>query len=545
MTADPLDAARRALAACSWAEVLDATADTGTLDGRAEADRLDLVAEASWWLGAMDDCIAAREAAYARYDDLGERERAGQCAVWLWEHHQLKARPSIAGGWLRRGRRALEDEPESVALGNLLLREAEVIHGSGDLAAAAALAREAHTMGRRLGSRDLEAEALQTIGRLLIDGGEVADGLGHLDEAMLSAVEGRLSPFSTGKVYCSLISACEQLGDLARAAEWTDATLRWAQDHPLAMWPGICRVHHAALLQMRGDWTAAEQEARRACEELDGFHVPNVAAGYVEIGEIRRRIGDLDGAEAAFARAEELCGRQTAGLALVRLAQGRVDAATAVITQMLTAETWNRLARGRLLPARIQIALAAGDVAAAEAAAAELDEILAAYPSPALAATATTARGRLQLHLGDAAAACGTLRDALQLWQELEVPYEVATIRLLLGHACRECGDEDGAQRSLATAAAIFDRLGVVAEPERPSGGSSPTALPGGLTQREAEVLRLVASGQTNREIARELHLSERTVARHLSNTFTKIGVSSRTAAAAFAFEHGLAASTA
>ncbi len=534
--ADPLDAARRALAAWDWAGALAAAEAAGPADGLVEADRLDIVAEASWWLGRMDDCIRAREEAYARYEALGERTRAGQCAVWLWEHHQLKAHPSIAGGWLRRARRALEGEPESTAWGNLLLREAEVTHGSGDLERAAALAREALALGRRLPSLDLEAEALQTIGRLLIDAGEVADGLGHLDEAMLSAVEGRLSPFSTGKVYCSLISACEGLGDLQRAAEWTDATARWSETHPLAMWPGICRVHHAALLQLRGDWPAAEREARRACDELDGFHVPNVAAGYIEIGEIRRRLGDLEGAEAAFATAEELCGQQSAGLALVRLAQRRVDAATAIITQMLAEQPWNRLARGRLLPARAQIAVAAGDLEAAATAIDELEDIVAEYASPALTAAALSARGRLQLSQGDASAACATLREALRAWQELDVPYEVATARLLLGQACRECGDEDGASRSLASAAAIFDRLGVVAETE------PGPAAPAGLSDREVEVLRLVASGQTNREIASTLHLSERTVARHLSNIFTKIGATSRTAAAAFAYEHGLTA---
>ena len=391
--ADALEAARSLLASWAWAEALDAARSAVVPSGRAEADRLDIVAETSWWLGQMDECIDAREQAYALYEAQGDGLCAGQCAVWLWEHHKLKARPSIAGGWLRRARRALEADTESVAFGDLMLREAEVAHGSGELDRATALARDALALGRRLSSIDLEAAALQTIGRLLIDAGNLTDGLGHLDEAMLSAVEGKLSPYTTGKVYCSLISACEQLGDLRRAAEWTDATLRWSEDHPMAMWPGICRVHHAALLQLRGDWRAAEREARQACTELDGFHVPNVAAGYIEIGEIRRRLGDLDGAEAAFATAEELCGQQSAGLALVRLAQRRVDAATAIITQMLDDHTWNQLARAKLLPARVQIAVAAEDLDAAIAAADELERIATEYDSPALLAAALSSRG--------------------------------------------------------------------------------------------------------------------------------------------------------
>jgi ATP/maltotriose-dependent transcriptional regulator MalT len=539
--ADPLEAARSLLASSTWAEALDAARSAVVPSGRAEAERLDIVAETSWWLGQMDECIDAREQAYALYEAQGDGLSAGRCAVWLWEHHQLKARPSIAGGWLRRARSALEADTESVAFGDLMLREAEVAHGSGELDRATALARDALALGRRLSSIDLEAAALQTIGRLLIDAGNPTDGLGHLDEAMLSAVEGKLSPYTTGKVYCSLISACEQLGDHSRAAEWTDATLRWSEDHPMAMWPGICRVHHAALLQLRGDWPAAEREARQACTELDGFHVPNVAAGYIEIGEIRRRLGDLDGAEAAFATAEELCGQQSAGLALVRLAQRRVDAATAIITQMLDDHTWNQLARAKLLPARVQIAVAAEDLDAAIAAADELERIATEYDSPALLAAALSSRGRLQLAQGDDGTACATLREALRHWQQLEVPYEVATVRLLLGQACRSCGDEDAASSSFSSAAAIFDRLGAALDSRHIRDLTSSSSLPADLTAREAEVLGLVASGVTNKDIAAALHLSERTVARHLSNIFTKIGVASRTAAAAFAYEHDLA----
>ena len=536
---DALESAQESLARWAWAEALDGARSMGPASGSAEADRLDVIAEASWWLGRLDDCIAAREQAYAIYEGLGERVRAGQCAVWLWEHNQIKARPAIANGWIRRARRALADEPDALAFGNLTLREAEVAHGSGDLERAAELARDALSLGQELGSPDLQAEALQTIGRVLIDTGQVAEGLGHLDEAMLSAAEGRLGPFATGKVYCSMISACEGLGDLRRAAEWTDTTLRWGETHPLAMWPGICRVHHAALLQLRGEWGAAEREARQACDQLDGFHVGNVAAGYVEIGEIRRRLGDLGGAEEAFGRAEELCGRQSAGLALVRLAQRRIDAATAIITRMLAEESWNRLARGKLLPAQVQIAVAADELATASAGVEELASIAAEYASPALSAAALSSRGRLELARGDAGAACATLRDALQRWQQLDVPYEVATVRLLLGQACRECGDEEGATRSLAAAAAIFDRLGVTVDAT--PGPETTPSLPAGLTAREADVLRLVASGRTNKEIAAALHLSERTVARHVSNIFIKVGVTTRTAAAAFAYENGVA----
>jgi DNA-binding CsgD family transcriptional regulator len=536
-----LDAARALLDRWAWAAALDAT--TGlSLEGVDEAERFDIVASATWWLGRMDESIEARERAYLLFEEHDDTRRAGQCAVWLWQDNLLKARPSIAGGWLRRARRMLDTHPGTPEYGNLLLREAETAHGAGDLDAARANAEEVLALARRLKSVSLEAEALQTLGRVLIDHGEVSEGMGHLDEAMLAAVDGRLTAYATGKVYCSLISACEQLGDIRRAQEWTTATLRWSERHPLAMWPGICRVHYAALLTLRGQWDAAEREARRVCEDLGDFHLGNAARGFAEIGDIRRRLGDFDGAEAAFARAEELTGGQSPGLALLRLAQRRTDTATAIITRLLNEQTWNRLERGKLLPARVQIAVAVGDLDAAAHAAAELDTIARDFDNPLLMAAALSARGRVELAQGARDAACNTLREALRAWQSLDVPYEVATARLLLGRACRECGDDDTAQKSFATAASIFDRLGAALDARDVhdlATGSGP--LPSGLTDREAEVLRLVAEGKTNKEIAADLFLSERTVARHLSNIFTKIDVTTRTAAAAFAFEHGLA----
>jgi DNA-binding CsgD family transcriptional regulator len=534
-TVTSLAAARDHLEGWAWSAALDAAHAAGPLAGAHEAERLDIIATASWWLGSMDASIDAREQAFAAFEEVGDERRAGQCAVWLWQDNVLKARPSIAGGWLRRARRLLDAHPGTVEYGELLLREAETAHGGGDLDAALATAQEALLLARALKARSMEAEALQTIGRVLIDQGDVAEGMGHLDEAMLSAVEGRLTPYATGKVYCSLISACENLGDIRRAAEWTDATLRWSEKHPLAMWPGICRVHHAALLTLRGQWDAAEREARRACDDIGEFHVGNAASGFAEIGDIRRRLGDLDGAEAAFGRAEELTGAHSPGLALLRLAQRRVDAATSIIANLLAEQSWNRLERGKLLPARVQIAVAAGDLDAASEAASELESIAADFDSPLLAAAALTARGRVLFASGDASAACATLRDALREWQGLDVPYEVATVRLLLGQACRACGDEDAATRSLQTAAAVFDRLGAaldVSYLRELESGSAPR--PAGLTEREAEVLRLVADGKTNKDIAEGLFLSERTVARHLSNIFTKLGVNTRTAAAAF-----------
>jgi DNA-binding CsgD family transcriptional regulator len=386
---------------------------------------------------------------------------------------------------------------------------------------------------------DLESEALQTLGRVRIDQGRASDGLALLDEAMLFAVEGRLSPYSTGKVYCSLISACEQLSDHRRAAEWTEATARWAERHPLAVFPGLCRVHHATALQWRGSWAEAEREAVRACEELAGINLPNAAAAWAEIGDIRRRLGDLDGAAEAFATADRLCPQPRAAVALLRLAEGDLDAASATITEALEGAGWNRLARAKMLPAVAQIAIGAGDHVTAVGAVDELDAIATDFDSSGLRAAATSARGRVQLATGGGEAPV-TLRSAVVQWTELGVPYEIATARMLLGEACRTAGDESAAVASFEAARELFDELGIRVESYAPPPTPERAGLPAGLTEREAEVLRLVAAGHTNKEIAAALFLSDKTVARHLSNIFTKINVSTRAAATAFAFERGV-----
>jgi ATP/maltotriose-dependent transcriptional regulator MalT len=462
--------------------------------------------------------------------------------VWLVEHHWFLARPAIAGAWLRRARTIIGDDTEDAEYGNLLLREAEALHSSGELVAATALAEEAEALARRLGSDELEALALQTRGRLLIDAGDPGEGMRRLDEAMLLALEDRLSPYATGKVYCSLITACDAVGDMARAAEWTDATLRWSASHPLAVFPGLCRVHRAQVLGWRGAWGEAVEEAHRACAELESVNVGNAAVAWAEIGDIRRRLGDLEGAEEAFRAAEELCGRPAAGLALLRLAQGRADAASTIIDGALAGQEWNRLARARLLPAKAQIDVASARLDGALAAVEELEDIARAYGTVALRAAAATSRGRVEMARGDCGAACGALRQAAELWQELDVPYEIATARLLLGQACRRAGDVESAAVSFIAAADTFERLGAVldARQTRALHEGEPMRLPAGLTAREVEVLRLVSAGLTNKQIAADLHLSAKTVARHLENIFAKLDVSSRAAATAFAFVNGL-----
>ncbi|MFL6204321.1 MAG: LuxR C-terminal-related transcriptional regulator [Acidimicrobiales bacterium] len=535
---DPLARARDALARHDWQAAADA-ARAAELDSPAlEAARADLLADATWWLGDLDSCTSAREEAYRIYDELGDGRRAGQCAVWLWEHNAFWARPAMASGWLRRARRALADDTSCEEHGALLLREAEVAHGAGDLEEALALTAEALQLGRSLRSADLEAEALQARGRVLIDAGQLEEGLGHLDEAMLFAVEGRLRPYSTGKVYCSLIAACEEIGDYDRAAEWTETTMRWAEDnHPFAIFPGICRVHRAVVLKRRGALVEAEEEAARACEELRTSHIANSAAAYAEVGDIRRRLGDLVTAEEAFDRSQQIRGGPCGGLALLRLAQGRVDEAMATITSCVQGAA-NPLARAGLLPMLAHVAVAADRLDLAADAVAELEGIVARFDTPSLQAALSSTIGRLQLARGQSDAVA-TLRGAAERWRALEVPYEEATARTLLGQALRDAGADGAATESFAEAARLFDQIGARLD-ARLVYDDTKVALPDGLTAREVEVLRLIAAGRSNNEVAAELYLSVKTVSRHLSNIFTKIGVSSRSAATAYAFEQHL-----
>ncbi|MFA5883732.1 MAG: LuxR C-terminal-related transcriptional regulator [Acidimicrobiia bacterium] len=540
---DAVDAARAALDRYDWQAAYDLVVDDAWADD-ASTGVLEVFAEAAWWTSRLDDCIAARERLYRRHEDAGDVLRAGSTAVLLYGNHAFRGQNAVAGAWLARGRRLLAGAPECSDHGVLWIAEAEAAHGGEDVARATDFAERALDLGRRLGDADLEAESLQCLARLCIAEGRPDEGLALFDEAMLGAVEGRLSPFVVGKVYCSLISACEELGDLRRAAEWTQVGSSWAAHHPVSAFPGLCRVHRAEVLQMQGEWARAEEEARRASVELDGVNRYNTALSFKEIGDIRRRLGDLEGASEAFRAATDLGLQPQPGLALLRLAEEKVAVAARMIQQALCEVGGNDLARAKLLPAAVQIGVAAEDLDAARVAADELARIARVYRSSIIEASMSMSRGRLLLAEDDLPNAVAALRTALGRWRDLGVPYEVASTQVLLGEAARRAGDDDEATACFTAASAAFERLGAALDVARLPGadGAGPVrASVAGLTDREVELLRLVAAGKTNRAIAEELCVSEKTVERHLSNVFRKLGVSSRAAASARAVHHGLA----
>jgi DNA-binding CsgD family transcriptional regulator len=535
---ETIETARSAFANHDWTRARDAFVAVD-VESPLDADDLASLREASWWLGLMDESVAAAERAYALYIEASNNRGAAYQAWEIAYAHFLKGDEAVGAGWIGRVQRLLMDEPVCVEQGYLLYFFVETSLDAGE--ETLAKAREVQEFGRLTANRNLIAAGIVAEGRVLIKLGHTKQGLALLDEGMLEASSGELSPTLAGNVYCHLMAACHELDDLRRASAWTQAVSDWCDRMaPAVLFKGICRVHRAQVMQIKGAWSDAEDEAVRVCADVGHIHVGVVAEGRYQIGEIRRLRGDLAGAEQAYQESHRLGRDPQPGLSLLRLAQGRRDAAARSIRSALAGVS-DRLARARLLPTQVEIAIAAGDGETASAAADELGDIASAYGSSGLGATAKAARGSVLVAAGRSVDAISTLRSACSAWQELEAPYECAKVRVQLARAYEALGDHEAAERELLTAQAVLEELGADLD-AKAVGDRRRAALPSGLTEREAEVLALVAAGKTNRQIADELFLSQKTIARHVSNIFTKLDVATRTAAAWFAFENGLAA---
>ncbi|HYU93008.1 MAG TPA: LuxR C-terminal-related transcriptional regulator [Actinomycetota bacterium] len=483
-----------------------------------------------------------RQKAYAAYAAASEDRSAARLAARLCVEHFNRGEPAVAGGWLMRAQRHLREQPECVEHGFLATIEANVARFTGDPERSVALAKKAIQLGQRFGDRDVVAVAIHIEGLSHIASGRVVDGVALLDEAMTSVLAGDLSAFFTGIIYCDVIAACLELCDVGRAGEWSDAARAWCETVPAeSPYPGLCRVNRAEVAILRGAWPEAEAEATRASEELMRQGPVASGAAWYQVGEARRLAGNLDGAEEAFTRAQELGFQPQPGSALLRQAQGKVEAARSALRVAVGAETGNPLRRARLLAAQVEVALDGGELDEASLAVEELEAISRAFPTAMLAATVDTVRGSLLLAQSDPEAALERLRRACTAWQELRLPYEAAHARVLCAQAARAVGDEDAGRAELRVALVAFEGLGAVRDVASVEALlEGPGELPGGLTAREAQVLRLVAAGKSNRAIAGELVISEHTVARHVQNIFAKLNISSRSAATAYAFEHDL-----
>lgn len=537
---DTLELARESYKSRTWADAyrLLSLADQTTPLGVEDLERL---AISAYLTGRDDDFLSILGRAHDTYLKIGDPVSGARCAFWMGLSLLLRGKMARASGWLARARRLLGDR-DCVEQGYLLLPIAEQNLAEGNCNLSYTAASDAVVIGNRFGDTDLIACACHVQGRVLIQQGQVKSGLALLDEAMVLVTGGNLSPIVTGLIYCSVIEACQQVYALSRASEWTSALSRWCEQQPeLVAFTATCLVRRAEIMQLRGDWAEAIEEAEKAClrfsKELD--RKPPAAAFYQQ-AEVYRLRGEYEAAEEAYEKASRGGCEPQPGFALLRMAQGKVDIAGASIRRV-ESMTAGKLDRARLLPAYVEIMLALDEIREARTACGELDAIAEAFNTDVLGAMACQTRGAVELAEGDAQAALGSLQKAEQIWQEIQVPYREARVRELIGLACDTLGDVDGARLELDAARAIFERLGAVPDLKRVESLSPATLGPvHGLTPRELEVLRLVATGKTNKAIAETLFLSEKTIDRHLSNIFTKLDVHSRTAATAYAYEHKL-----
>jgi DNA-binding CsgD family transcriptional regulator len=497
-------------------------------------------AVAAHLIGEDDQVISLRDRAYRNYLDRGLTRQAARCIFWIGFHLDNAGRAAQAAGWLERLRRILaeldEDDPlwalEWLALAFRAMQAA-------DAETAIPLFDQVSAAARRTNDEDLLVLAGIGRGNCLIMLGNMAGALDSLDEAMLYVTAEVVAPQVAGLAYCSVISACMERFDLQRAAEWTRALAGWCDAQSgLVPYRGVCQIHRAEILHLLGSWTEAAEEAERARNRLASNSMIIGGAQY-RLAELHRLHGRFDLAERAYAAAAS-CGHEVQpGLAQLRAAQGRAATAAAGLDRAL-AENANAPERPRLLAARVEVALQTADLSAASVAASALADEAGRIGTPYVEAQACHAQGRVLLAQGEPQSALPILRRAWGLWQRVDVPYEAAKTRLEVGAACRALGDEDAERMEIDAARTAFQQLGASADLAAIDHYERGTAE-GPLTAREKEVLHLVAHGGTNRAIAAELFLSEKTVARHLSNIFVKLGVSSRSSAASYAYEHGLA----
>jgi DNA-binding CsgD family transcriptional regulator len=508
-----------------------------------DPEDIESLALAAYLTGRDDEYLSVLERAHHAHLDAGQGARAVRCAFWLGFRLLMRGETGRATGWLSRAERLLKDEAiECAERGYLLLPVVEQHIDAGSFETAYASASDAVAIGERCGDEDLVACGRHQQGRIRLQQGQVATGLALLDETMIAVVAGRLSPLVTGLMYCSVISACQEAYAIDRSREWTAALAGWCEGQPdLIPFVGACQVHRAEILQLQGAWADAVAEAQRACVRSQGINQHAAAAGFYQQGEVHRLKGEFAAAENAYRRASELGFEPQPGLALLRLSQGRTDAAAAAIRRV-TGATTERMKRMALLPACIEIMLAAGNVDDARNACCELEQRAQRFDTGVPTAIAAQARAAVNLAEGDAQSALRRLRQAFDVWQRVGAPYAAARVRVLIGRACRALSDEDGARLELDAARSAFERLGATPDLDRIDSliGDEPAVRTHGLTARELEVLRCVAGGETNKAIAGSLSLSEKTIERHVSNILVKLHVASRTAATTFAYKHKL-----
>ena len=507
-----------------------------------EATDFAALATTAYLLGRRNDCVQALQRAYQISLKAGDRRAAVRAAYLMTIILRQAGELAVGNGWHARAARLLDELADDVAERGYLCDSQMMGHIlDGDFAEAFPLAPLITDYGRRFAEPDLLALGLHAEGRLMLYSGQVADGLRRMDEALVGVMAGEVTPVTAGRIYCSTIEACQEVSDFGRAGAWTHALTTWCDAQPgLVAYTGQCATHRGQLLRLHGAYTDAVEELERAVERYAAAGGdPAVGLAHYERGETHRLRGEYHAAEAAYTRAAEHGHPAQPGCALLWLAQDRRAAAAAAVRRLL-AERQDPVHRSQVLAAAVEVLVAAGDTEAAAPLGAELCRIGVTFGCTALQAAGHYAVAAAELAKGAAEPALHAARRAVEAWARLAAPYEVARSRIQVGRALRLLGDEESAVADLTAARKMFADLGAGPAEQDAAALLGDVTPPGGLSPREVEVLRLVAIGQSNPAIAAQLTLSEKTVARHLSNIFVKLDVDSRTAAAAFAYQHNL-----
>jgi DNA-binding CsgD family transcriptional regulator len=525
-----------------WTEIYEKLSKANK-KGDVKPQETEKLALGAYLIGKDVESFKIMEQAHQGYLNLEKKEQASRCAFWLGFMLMMAGERARGSGWMAKGERILNHEkvPDCSEKGLFLIPKALGALNSGNAAKAHELFEQAANIGEQFGDVDLIAIGRLGHGQALIDKGNVSQGLKLLDETMILVDTESLFPVANGIIYCAVIETCRKVWDLKRAHEWTSALTRWCEVQPdIVPFRGQCLIRRAEIIQFHGEWHKALKESKIACDLLTRPPgEPASGEAFYRQAELLRLLGNFEHAEYCYNEAAKWGRNPQPGLALLRLMQGHKNLAETSISNTLS-ETKDKKKRSELLPAVVSIMIAVDQTDKAVEATNELKRIANSFEAPYLYGISSFCQGIVCLSQNSAQVALKHLQSALKIWNSLHLPYESARTRVLKGLVYRKLNDIDSANVHFAAARWTFEQLKAKPDLERINQILIKTKHHDtkGLTLRELQVLRRLASGKTNKKIAAELFISERTVDRHVSNIFNKLAVSSRVEATAFAIKN-------